>query len=110
MESCKLIVLDHPVTTLHVALSAGIPVIGFWQESAWGMCRQAVPFFKSMREAGFIFETGEEAAAKINEIRDNVEDWWNQESIQKVVREWCHEYARTGNWITSWIKEIWRVR
>ena len=46
--NCKLLVLDHPITTLNVALAANIPIVGFWDRRAWAMCRQAVPYFSAL--------------------------------------------------------------
>lgn len=107
---CKLLVLDHPVTTLNISMAANIPMIGFWDKKAWAMCRQAIPFFDELEQVGIIFETGEEAAKKVNEIWGNVQEWWNQPEIQSARKSWCYQYARTSKtWWLDWIKFLWRI-
>lgn len=107
---CKLLVLDHPGTTLNIALAANIPMIGFWDKKAWSMCRQAVPYFEALENAGVLFQTGQDAAKKVNEIWDDVEGWWNQEQIQKARKDWCYQYARTNKfWWWEWTKELWKM-
>ena len=108
--SCKIIILDHPGTTLNIAMAANIPMIGFWDKKAWAMCRQAIPFFDELEQVGIIFETGEEAAKKVNEIWGNVQEWWNQPEIQSARKSWCYQYARTSKtWWLDWIKFLWQI-
>lgn len=107
---CKLLVLDHPGTTLSIAMVANIPTIGFWGKNHWALSRQAVPIFKAMEKTGLIFETGAAAAEKVNEIWNEVETWWTQPDIQKVRENFCHLYARTKrSWRLEWIKELWKL-
>lgn len=107
---CKLIVLDHPGTTLNIAIAANIPIIGFWNEKAWAMCLQAEPFFNNMKKVGILWETGYQAAQKVNEIWDDLEEWWKQPELQKARKEWAWQYARTSkHWRRDWIKAIWNL-
>ncbi|MBA7536407.1 hypothetical protein ES705_28671 [subsurface metagenome] len=74
------------------------------------MCRQAEPFFDNMKKMGILWETGGQAAQKVNEIWDNVNEWWNQPKIQKARKEWAWNYARTSkHWRRDWIKVIWNL-
>ena len=107
---CKLLVMDNPDTTLNIALAANIPTIGFWDKQSWAMAKQAIPFFDTLENAGILFQKGQDAAKKINEIWDDVESWWSQELVQKARKNWCYQYARTSKfWWWEWIKELWRV-
>ena len=107
---CKLLVLDHPGTTLNVALAANIPMIGFWDKKAWAMCRQAIPFFDALEDAGVLFQTGQSAARKVNEIWDDVQGWWNQKLVQEARKNWCYQYARTSKlWWLEWARALWRM-
>ncbi len=74
------------------------------------MCLQAEPFFDNMKKVGILWETGHQAAQKVNEIWDNVDEWWNQPKIQKARKEWAWNYARSNkNWRRDWIKAIWNL-
>ncbi len=107
---CKLLILDHPVTTLNIAFASNTPTIGFWDKKTWAMCKQAAPYFEAFENAGVFFQTGLEAALKVNEIWDDTQGWWNQDKIQKDRRKWCHQYARTNNiWWWEWAKALWKM-
>lgn len=107
---CKLLVLDHPGTTLNIAMAANIPIIGFWKSQHWPMCRQAIPFFDALEEAGVLFQTGQDAAQKVNQIWDDVQGWWNQKLIQQARKDWCYQYARTSKfWWCEWAKALWKM-
>ncbi len=106
---CKLLVVDHPDTTLNIALAANIPTICFWNPEFWDMSLQAEPYFKTLRDAGILFNNAEDAAKKINEIWNDIEGWWRQPSVQGARKEWSWQYARTNKrWRREWIKEIWK--
>ncbi|MBO8132046.1 MAG: hypothetical protein H0Z29_11140 [Candidatus Marinimicrobia bacterium] len=110
MMKAKLIVLDHPGTTLNISLSANIPTIGFWDKNSWSLCRQATQIFDRLEKVGIIFSSGEQAAFKVNEVWNNIEAWWSQEEIQMAVREWCQKYALTNRcWLWKWIKTLWKL-
>lgn len=107
---CKLLVLDHPGTTLNIALAANIPMIGFWDKKAWAMCKQAVPYFEALENTGVLFQAGQDAARKVNQIWDDLKGWWSQEQIQKARKDWCYQYARTSKfWWLEWAKALWKM-
>ena len=107
---CKLLVLDHPSTTLNKAMSANIPTICFWDRESWPMCSQAKPYYQSLRDVGILFNNGKEAAEKVNEIWDNVEEWWKQPKVQRARKNWAWQYARTSkHWRWEWIKFLWKI-
>jgi putative transferase (TIGR04331 family) len=107
---CKLLVLDHPLTTLNVALAANIPMVGFWDSKAWVMCRQAEPHFDAMQKAGVFFQTGKAAAEQVNKIWDDVRGWWARSEIQEARKVWCYQYARTSKlWWVEWLRVLWKM-
>lgn len=107
---CRLLVLDHPGTTLNIALAGNIPTIGFWRKTHYPMCRQFIPYMDNLKRLGLIFETGKEAAEQVNEIWDDVQGWWSQPSIQTARKEFCNEHARTSRfWRFEWAKTLWKL-
>ena len=106
----RLIVLDHPGTTLFIAFAANVPTICFWHKEHWIMNTQSEPYFKAMKEAGILFESGSSAAEKINNIYNKTQDWWKQPYIQAVRDSFCHQYARSSKlWRWEWLKTLWKL-
>lgn len=107
---CRLLILDHPGTTLNIAMAANIPMICFWDKQQWAFCRQATPYFEALEKVGILYHCGVKAANKVNEIWDNVQDWWNQKAIQDARKDWCYQYARTSKlWWWEWTKALWKM-
>ncbi|MBF0543343.1 MAG: hypothetical protein HQM08_02860 [Candidatus Riflebacteria bacterium] len=107
---CKLAVIDHPGTTLNISLAANCPTICFWEPKAFHMCRQSSHLFENFKKCGILFENGALAARKVNEIWENVQDWWQTKEIQMARLDWCHQYALTSKfWWIDWIKFLWNL-
>ena len=94
---CRLLVLDHYGTTLHMALAADVPTLAFWKTGDWGFDRESTWACGILREAGILFETPQEAAARATEIWPDVAGWWRNNVIQSARKLWMTRYARTGD-------------
>lgn len=107
---CRLLVLDHPGTTLNIAMAANVPTICFWNPDHWPQCRQILPLFDSFRQAGMLFYDATEAAQFINGIWDDVESWWESVTVQTARHEWAYRYARTSPiWWWLWVRAVYRL-
>ncbi len=110
LAKCSLLVLDHPGTTLCQAAAKDMPFIGMWDDASWPNTSEAAPYFQAMRDAGILFDTGREAAEKVESIGDNIEEWWQQDAIQVAVRNFRNTYASSSRfWLLSWLKKVWNI-
>jgi len=110
MMKCRLLVLDNPQTTLHISLASNIPTICYWNKNDWAIADSARPYFEALEQAGVILPDGETAALKVNQIWDNMENWWKGHDIQEARAAWCHEYARAERfWWWPWIRTLWKI-
>lgn len=107
---CELLILDHPGTTLNIAMAANIPVICIWPKDIWAMCDQAEPYFNLLKNAGILHYDGISAAEIINSISSDIISWWESELIQNARLSWKFNFAKTGkNWRRQWAKAIWEI-
>lgn len=107
---CRLLVLDHPITTMLVAMAANIPTIMYWEEDAWPLAISASPYFQALRDAGILFHDPQAAAAQVNAIWNDVPGWWRSASIQQARRHFAHHFARTSRWWwIYWLAALWRL-
>lgn len=107
---CKLLVLDHPITTLNIAMAANIPLICFWDQDDWVMWEGAAPYFQRLAEAGILLRSGKEAAEKVNEVWSQIDEWWQQPDIQNARQEWSQKFARAHpQWWREWLKTLWKM-
>lgn len=110
MLGCRVLVLDHPGTTMNIALAANVPTVCYWNPEDWMMAPQVRRAFAELREQEIVFDTPEAAAAKIEHIWDNVPRWWQRGDTQAVRRRWCRLFARTDRyWWYWWLQALWHV-
>ena len=93
MLACRLLVLDHYGTTLHMALAADVPCLAFWHAEDWSMEAGSLKAFDLLRGAGILHETAEEAAAKAMEIWMKPELWWKSKAVRDARQQWLKHYA-----------------
>ena len=107
---CRLAVLDHPVTTLPIALAANVPTVAFWDPRHWPMSPEAEPLFDGLRSVGILHDDGAAAAQQVNAVWDDVADWWRRPEVQAARRAWCRQYARTSPvWWWHVAHALWRL-
>ena len=107
---CRLLVLDHPGTTLNIAMAANIPTVLFWNRKHWPQCRQIDHLFEEFRAKEMLFDDPVCAARFIEKNWDDIASWWNSNAVQNLRNEWAYKYARTSNiWWLHWTLEIWRL-
>lgn len=110
MLNCRLLVLDHPGTTLNLALAANVPTICYWNPKDWPFCQQAEEKFAVLRESGLLFDDPDAAAAHINAIWDDVPGWWRSKSVTNASQQWRKDFARTSPaWFWHWTFAIWKL-
>ena len=108
--SCRLLVLNHPITTLHVAMAANIPTICYWDPNLWDFTKGCRNFFEEFKELGILFESPEHAAEKVNNVWSDISGWWNDRSLQSVRKQWNAQFALSDpGWKMIWLKALWRL-
>lgn len=94
IRKSRLFVYTYNSTGYLETFARNIPTIIFWNPNQWPLRNSAVHHFELLKEAGIFFENPEEAAAKIVEIWDDVQGWWDQSEIQEARHHFCQQFAR----------------
>lgn len=102
----RLIIHSYDSTGMLETLSQNIPTISFWLNCYDHILDEAKPFYKLLVDVGIVHFSSESAAEKINEVWDNIDDWWNRSDVQKARKLYCAQYARTSSNPISELKEI----
>jgi putative transferase (TIGR04331 family) len=78
------------------SLASNSPMIAFWSGGLSHLKDHVKPQYEWLIDAGIVHLSGESAARKISEIWDNVNAWWQSESVQSARVRFCEIYARTS--------------
>ncbi len=110
MLRSRLVILDHPATSILLVLAANVPFIGFWDPDVWGLCREAKACFDRLARAGVIFPDGQRAGERVSEIWADVEGWWRDPQLQAARAECARNYAwRKPQWRRDWLAAFARL-
>ncbi len=105
LDSSKLVVVGMWYTTVLEALSVDRAIL--IKHDMQGIRPEAQDDLKEMERVGILCRTFEELAERLNQIYDNVEEWWNEPDRQGVVRRIRERYAWTcPDAEERWMKEI----
>lgn len=103
----RLIVVDHPATTMLQALAANVPTLMYWDADRFSMRTGAETLFMPLRASGMLHGDPESAAAKFSTIAGDLEAWWLSPEIQHARAEFCSHFARvTDTWASEWCTEL----
>jgi putative transferase (TIGR04331 family) len=107
MDRARLVVIDHPVTSMLESLAADIPTILFWNPRLWEMRPAAEPYFEALRSASILHDSPEAAAAHFSSVVDDVQAWWQGVAVQQAREAFSRQFALTArNWPTAWLAGI----
>ncbi|MDR2075497.1 MAG: hypothetical protein LBP61_00965 [Desulfovibrio sp.] len=94
MLGCRLLVLDHYGTTLHLALAADVPTLCFWNRREWGMEEATERALDALAGAGILQPGPEEAAARAAAVWPAVAAWWASPEVRAARDLWLNSYVR----------------
>ena len=87
-------------------LSRNIPTLAFWQNNLEHLRESVLEDYQLLVAAGIIHLSPESAANKVNEIWNDVNGWWLNDSVQNARRQFCEKYARTSEHPVRDLKKI----
>jgi putative transferase (TIGR04331 family) len=108
MLSCRLLVVDHPGTTILEALAAGVPMVLFWSSESWFMTPYSQYMLDCLRTAGIWHDDPRKAARKAAEVFTNPVAWWDSPSVRDARMAYAEIYAMTvaGSEDASWLRTL----
>ena len=109
---CKLLILDHPGTTLNIAMVSNTPTLLFWTSYDFDFTDKMNLFIEDFKKEK-IFHSNKDSLikhlGKFNSDSDLMK-WWNSDLIQGLRIRWCNEYAKTDKfWILKWLKALYHL-
>jgi putative transferase (TIGR04331 family) len=102
MRTARVTVCTYPDTPLIEAMVIGVPTLGLWDTTLWGMSADAAPYFEELERLGVVHSNPESAAAKLDEIYDSADAWWSSAEIAAARRAFVERFAVAGDWKRQW--------
>lgn len=106
ITNSRIIVHSYDSTGLLETLSRNIPTLAFWPNNLDHLRDSVLVDYRHLVDAGIVYLTPESAAKKVNEIWNNVGDWWLSEEVQNARAQFCMKYARESEHPIKDLKKI----
>jgi putative transferase (TIGR04331 family) len=90
----RIVIFTYDSTGILEAISQNIPFLAYWQNGLNDITNEALPYYKLLIEIEILHLNPFSAAAKLNEIWENVDKWWSQKKIQNAISEYSNKYAK----------------
>jgi len=97
ISQSRLVIHSYDSTGILETLSLNIPTLAFWQNDLHHLRESAKPYYQLLIDAEIIHFTPESIAQKINEVWNDIDNWWNQKNVQDSRIKFCNRYAKKSN-------------
>jgi putative transferase (TIGR04331 family) len=90
----RLSIVTYNQSLAPLLLSVGRPTLLLWNDHYSPVPAVVEPLMERLRLAKVWFGSGDECAAHVEEIFDDVERWWHQTIVQEAVRAYQDAFGR----------------
>ena len=84
LREARVVVCTYPQTTFSESMVSGVPTILLMTKEGWPLHDALSDVIKTLVENNIIFYDHASAARHLNNIWDNVDDWWSSASVLEV--------------------------
>ena len=107
LKENSLCISSYNSTAALETLSANYPTILFWPKNLVLLRKEARKYLEQLGEVGIYHTDAKSAANHINSITNNIQGWWNKNSVQKARNLFISRYALSSkNWVRYWKNEL----
>ena len=100
----KLVVIDYfGSTCFHECLVMNIPTIVYGDPELFRVRKSAQPYYDAMLDVGVFHYSPESAAEEINNISNNVMDWWDSPIRQEAVEKFKNNFSAVEGGVKIWV-------
>lgn len=106
--ACRLLVIDHPGTTMLEAFAAGVPMVAYWDRRYWPLGKECDSLLDSLEESGVWQSNPQKAAEMAAKIWESPVAWLNSAKVSKAYESWRKYQAKLpeGNLEKAWIEML----
>lgn len=105
LNEARILLSDSLNTTFLYGLVFNIPTILFSPKLLWEIRDEVKLNFLALQKVGIYHDSPESAGAMLNNVSHDVDRWWNNNDLQEVRKQFCHQFAcHRLDWVSEWKK------
>ena len=105
LDRSRIFVSDSLGTSFLESMQSNTPTVIFINKNSYLFRDSFLKHVSYLRKAKILFFSPIEAANHINEVYNNIDNWWNSDITKKIRNNFCLEHSLTSTrWINDWVK------
>jgi len=108
LVDCRINIINFNATTILQSLNINFPTIVFFNLKEANLNNYGKNSYNLLKKADIFFDNPKDAAKKINEIWDNVENWWFEKERQQLVTEFCNRMCKRSENVNNELKKYFK--
>jgi putative transferase (TIGR04331 family) len=105
ISKARIVVIDHFSTSFAEILTTGVPCIIIHDRETDPLADEYKDLFDKLARAGVVHYSAQSAVSKLTQIYDNIQQWWESESVRKAVdslkSKTINQPSKTINYLMS---------
>lgn len=93
-KDVRIAISTTNTSTMLFTLAINFPTIIYWQPEYWEIRKEAKIYFNELEKVGILQTNIDSAIKHLENIWDNVDLWWNDQSTQKSRIIFCNQFAK----------------
>jgi putative transferase (TIGR04331 family) len=106
ISKSRLVIHGYDSTGILETLSQNIPTLAFWNNNLEHLRDSALPHYQLLIDAGIVHLNSDSVVLKVNEVWDDINQWWESKEIQDARNTFCERYARESQDRIQDIKKV----
>jgi putative transferase (TIGR04331 family) len=94
LQNSRICVSNSNQTVLLETLNLNFPTIIYFDSKFDELKKSVIPYYNILKDSKIFFEDSVKAAIHINDIWDNVDDWWQSKKVQNAVNLFCIKFSK----------------
>lgn len=94
LASSRIFIGTYNATTYIETFSVNMPTILFWNPNHWEINTNSMDYFSKLVDVNILHYSPESAAAHLENIWTEIDDWWFSDDVQKVVNDFTYRYSK----------------
>ena len=101
----RIFVSDSLGTSFLESMQSNTPTVIFINKNSYLFRDNFLKHISYLRKAKILFFSPVDAANHINQVYNNIDNWWNSDITKKIRNNFCLEHSLTSSsWINDWCK------
>jgi putative transferase (TIGR04331 family) len=94
LQNSRICVSNSNQTVFLETLNLNFPTIIYFDSRFDELKKTVTPYYNILKDSKIFFEDSVKAAIHINDIWDNVDDWWQSKKVQNAVNLFCDKFSK----------------